>query len=175
MWDRLFGRRSNRKPGNEETGRGAGSARSNARPSEGVGHDQPSGRPDSPGRPPAGGSSDTPPDIRIETTAEGDIWWINLRGKLNGPDAAVRFTRAVESGLEKNFRKFLIDLGAASWVDSTGIGAIASTSVRVRDAGGSFVLTRVGDRIQRVLEVTRMDQVLDCEVDRERALRKLAG
>lgn len=167
MWNRLFGRRTHKDATERATDpEGAGTIHESTPDLAGASSSY---------MPPGSDETETARDIRIETTAEGEVWWITLRGKLNGPDAAVQFTRAVEAGMERGFRKFLIDLGEASWVDSTGIGAIASTSVRVRDAGGSFVLTRVGDRIQRVLEVTRMDQILECEVDRETALRRLAG
>lgn len=111
----------------------------------------------------------------IETAAEGDVWVITALGKLTGPEAAVRLTRAVEEGLSGGFRKFLVDLARTDWVDSTGIGAIASTSVRVRDGGGSFVLAGVRERVLRILEVTRMDQVIQLEDDRGAGLETLAG
>jgi anti-sigma B factor antagonist len=54
----------------------------------------------------------------------------------------------------------LLDLTQVSFLDSSGLGALAAVYRRLAPRDGSISLTGVNQHIKRVLHITRLDQIL---------------
>ena len=54
-----------------------------------------------------------------------------------------------------------LDLGAVEFVESRELGALVVLNRRARDAGGRLALVDVRPQVAAVLEVTRLDTILD--------------
>ena len=59
----------------------------------------------------------------------------------------------VESGV----LKVIVDFTDASYIDSSGLGALVSLSRRLRDAGGDLRLVGLSDELRTLFELTRLD------------------
>ena len=64
----------------------------------------------------------------------------------------------------------VLDLSELRFMDSTGLGIIASAYRRARRAGRRLVLVRGGRTVMRVLQTTRLDEMLELVSDPEQLL-----
>ena len=68
-------------------------------------------------------------------------------------------------------RKYvIINLGEVEWISSTGIGILIRGYKTVREAGGDFVLVRLGERTQQVFNVLRLDRIFVVLADDDEAV-----
>ena len=87
------------------------------------------------------------------------------------PDFEEELARAVDQGLGGGL---VVDLSAVSFIDSTGLNALVRALERQRMAGGTLALVSDDSRVAMMLEVTRLDRVLDRYPSREEALAAVA-
>lgn len=81
-----------------------------------------------------------------------------------------RFKQVVLERVESGERKFLMDFGASSYIDSTGLGALVSLSRKIREAGGRMRLTGLNEDLRTLFELTRLDTVFDLADTRAAAM-----
>jgi anti-sigma B factor antagonist len=105
----------------------------------------------------------------MRTTVENEVVILELDGRLTGSSDAARFVQTVEHHLGEGCRAFVVDLTGVSWVDSTGVGSLVSGFEIVRRNGGAMRFAGLNDRLRRIMEITKLDRVLDCYPTREDA------
>jgi anti-anti-sigma factor len=76
--------------------------------------------------------------------------------------------------LGEGHHRFLLNLQHLSHVDSTGVGEIVGVYTRVTRQGGDVKLCHVSDRLQEILDATRLDSVLHVLGTEEEALAIMA-
>ena len=54
----------------------------------------------------------------------------------------------------------VIDLGGVEFIDSTGLGVLIGGLKRTRSHGGDLRVSRVGDRLEKMFELTGLGDVL---------------
>lgn len=81
-----------------------------------------------------------------------------------------RFKQVVLERVESGERKFLMDFGESSYIDSTGLGALVSLSRKIREAGGRMRLTGLNEDLRTLFELTRLDTVFDLAETRAAAM-----
>jgi anti-sigma B factor antagonist len=64
-------------------------------------------------------------------------------------------------GAEREGRSIVVDLRALKFIDSSGLRTILAADERIRAAGGRLMIVRGPQRVQRVFEITRLDDVLE--------------
>lgn len=84
---------------------------------------------------------------------------IGLGGDLDMA-ATLQLEPVVEQLLADGVREIVIDLGALSFIDSTGISLLVTVNERSAAAGADLRLLRPTDDVGRVLEVTGVDGIL---------------
>ena len=102
------------------------------------------------------------PDLlRVETSRiEPDITVLSFAGKIVlGPDS-MQIEMLVFELLKKNQKKFIFDLSRVYYVDSTGMGVIASCFTKAAKAGGGLRLAGVSGRVRELFKITRLDSVV---------------
>lgn len=57
-----------------------------------------------------------------------------------------------------------IDLSAAEYIDSTGLGVLVGFYKALQEHGGSMKVTGVSQRVNRLFKITGLDQIMDIEV-----------
>ena len=102
---------------------------------------------------------------------------VSLKGNLDGGWENLSLKDKISDLVQNGERNFLIDLGEAHFVNSTGIGVLVACLATVRGAKGSLKFCRVGHRVRRSLETTGggIWETLDVYPDREAALRSFSG
>ncbi|WP_419918500.1 STAS domain-containing protein [Candidatus Poriferisocius sp.] len=74
---------------------------------------------------------------------------------------APRFRQRLRSVIGAGGQNVVIDLSGVDFIDSTGLGVLMGAAKRVRSAGGDIRLVMAGSRLSDLIEITRLDRVLD--------------
>jgi len=71
---------------------------------------------------------------------------------------------------EKEIYNLIVDLSSASYLDSSGIGVILSLFKFMRDNNGKLIIANPNEKVKRVFEVTKLNQILDIYNDINKAI-----
>ena len=88
----------------------------------------------------------------------GEIDHHSVRGIRTEIDRQICFYRA---------REVLLDLGAVSFMDSSGLGLILGRYTRVKENGGTLKVCNPGDSARRVLRLAGTDKIIPVVFDGE--------
>ncbi|PIE03125.1 MAG: hypothetical protein CSA81_03055 [Acidobacteria bacterium] len=98
-----------------------------------------------------------------------DISILELDGMLTlGAESTVAEAFKELHDLER--KKIILDMLKVKYIDSIGIGQIASGYKKIKENGGQLVLVRVNERILSLLEMTGLKDVLPIYPDVEHAI-----
>lgn len=102
--------------------------------------------------------------LELTTEVEGTTVRLALMGELDISGAA-----RVEQELERIEREqpttIVLDLRDLAFMDSTGLRVIVAADGRAREASRRLVLVRGSDTVQRIIEMTRLDERLEIVED----------
>jgi anti-sigma B factor antagonist len=102
------------------------------------------------------------PTLGLEVTdGEGGIV-IALSGELDLATAPELWA-AMDTALAAGRRDLVLDLTELAFVDSTGLGVFVRAGKELRAAGGELTLRRPGERVAKLLEITRLQEVFRIE------------
>src|SRR3954451_3654960 len=98
--------------------------------------------------------------FEMTTRCDGGVRVIEVRGEV---DLAVRkaFNDAVTAVTRRSIRRIVIDLSAATFVDSTGLNALVRAHQRAEAGGLSLEVVYGSGNVARALEISGLDQLLD--------------
>jgi len=80
------------------------------------------------------------------------------------------FRDLFRSLVQRGKKYVIINLGEVEWISSTGIGILIRGYKTIREAGGDFVLVRLGERTQQVFNVLRLDRIFVVLADEDEAV-----
>jgi anti-anti-sigma factor len=104
-----------------------------------------------------------------ETTISGDVAVIAVSGELDFA-LCVRLTPEFDAALHSPARAIVIDLGAVSLVDSSGIALLLNTFRRLDESGRQLAIACPMGSQRRAFELTGLDRELPMHETREGAL-----
>lgn len=81
------------------------------------------------------------------------------------------FKQAVLEEIEQGARLVLVDFTNATYIDSSGLGALVSLGKRVRDMGGDLRLVGLNDDMRSLFELTRLDALFPLFASKDDALK----
>lgn len=84
---------------------------------------------------------------------------------------APQFKEAVNQVISGGQKHLIIDMGAVTYMDSSGFGTLLSATRRLRPQGGTINLVRCNTAIDRILRITRLNTVFSLFDSVEDALR----
>ena len=65
----------------------------------------------------------------------------------------------IQESLEAGDRKFLIDCTHTAYIDSSGLGALVTTSKKIRENGGELRLAGLNEDLRSLFELTKLDSL----------------
>jgi anti-sigma B factor antagonist len=80
--------------------------------------------------------------------------------ELAAPDAS-QARDAIVSALQPDHTTLLLDLSSATFLDSSGLGALISLHKRMRARNGVLRLLNPAPAVMQILELTRLHRVFD--------------
>ena len=100
----------------------------------------------------------------------GDVIVVDIRGKTTIDGGSESLSRRLKELIADGVCKLLLNLKDLSQVDSSGVGVIIDTLLRVRNRGGDLKLLRARGRVLEVLRVLRLTKFVACFEDESEAL-----
>ena len=78
---------------------------------------------------------------------------------VNAEDVKRELTELIDAGP----KAVALDMGEVRFVDSSGLGTLVAVHRHAQAAGASFVVRSVPSQVQRLFEITRLDDLLAVE------------
>jgi anti-sigma B factor antagonist len=100
----------------------------------------------------------------------GDVIIIRVDGNIITGESAGTVQGLIRRLLTEGQRKILLDMAHVRWVDSMGIGELASALVSITRAGGHFKLLKVRGNVKELLSITDLHTVFAIYDDEMEAL-----
>ena len=85
---------------------------------------------------------------------------VECSGRIVLGEESAKLRSVVKSVLEKS-KRIVLDVGDISFIDSAGVGLLASLHASAQMAGGALKVANLSSRMQDMLQVTRLYIVLD--------------
>ena len=105
----------------------------------------------------------------------GDVAVMDLAGRIVLNDGSATMREAIAKLRDEGASKILLNLAAVSFIDSSGLGELASAYAGVNKAGGQLKLVNIPPRIMDLLRITKLDTVLSAFPSEPAALQSFAG
>jgi anti-sigma B factor antagonist len=83
---------------------------------------------------------------------------VDVRGELDAATAP-SLQDVLDHLIAEGARRIVVDMAEASFVDSTGLGALLTAHLRMRAHRGELVLSNPRPAARRLLELTALDRV----------------
>ena len=99
-----------------------------------------------------------------------DVLVVALSGRVVIGEVADHFRDIVYNAIDRGSRKIVINMAEVTFIDSSGLGALVNAMIRMRNAGGKLKLTQPSSKVAELLEVTRLDKVMEIEADETKAV-----
>jgi anti-sigma B factor antagonist len=98
-------------------------------------------------------------NLLIDVRSEGERVVLRLDGELDLASVPT-LERAVEDSMLDSVAEIVLDLRALEFIDSTGLRAILLQDKRSTERGQTFALVRGSEQVQRLMNMTRVDEHL---------------
>ena len=99
--------------------------------------------------------------MKIEKKKEEGVTILRLIGKLTIGTGDVKLRQEVRDALEDGEKKILLDLQGVKTMDSSGLGELISCKASANRADATIKLVHVEDKVQEVLDMTRLIGVFE--------------
>jgi anti-sigma B factor antagonist len=98
--------------------------------------------------------------LELAKRVSGDVTIIDIRGRCTLGDETEYLDRDLKKAIDDGSRKLLLNLTELSQIDSTGVSIIVATYVSLRRLKGEVKLLHPTGRVQTVLAITHLLQVI---------------
>lgn len=110
-------------------------------------------------------------DYRIDD--QDGIQIVQLSGKLLGREQTQALTDAVDDLVASGKNHLIINLEQLTHMNSTGLGILIHFLTKSRNSGGELVVVKVPPVIQKLLIITKLNNVFSQEDDMDAAIATL--
>ncbi len=108
--------------------------------------------------------------MQLTTKDDGHVTILTVDGDLVIGESESLFKRTVTRLLEEGKVNLLVDLRKVGFLDSSGLGALVRAMTSSQKEGGQTKLLGAGPQIRKLLEMTKLDSVLENFTDMETAV-----
>ena len=97
-------------------------------------------------------------NLEITIIERGQTTVLRLKGSADMEEAE-HLSKELEKIVENGHLEIIVDLADLAFASSLGIGALIRSHNRCRQAGGRLTLVNPQQRVLRVLQTTRLDEL----------------
>jgi anti-sigma B factor antagonist len=99
---------------------------------------------------------------------------VDMSGRITLGEGSVVLRDAIRDLISKGQKKILLNLGDVTYIDSSGIGELASAFTAVRREGGELKLLNLTKKVHDLLQITKLYTVFDIKDDEATAIKAFA-
>ena len=112
-------------------------------------------------------------DLTLNTHTVQDVVVVDVSGRLTVGDPELVST--VRRLMDEGQRKFVLNLRDVSYVDSCGLGQLATTYTSVRNREGQVTILNPSERVRKLLDITKLATLFDTFDAEDQAIRVLSA
>ncbi|HLF27257.1 MAG TPA: STAS domain-containing protein [Anaerolineae bacterium] len=112
--------------------------------------------------------------METEIIQLGKVVVVAVRGEVD-TTTVDRLHNVFDALVTRGEQNYVIDLGGVTFMDSSGLAALASLYKRIRIGRGDVRLCCLRSEMRRIIELTRFDRVFDIFDSRAAAVASFAG
>lgn len=99
---------------------------------------------------------------------------IMLKGRILEAESIQQVVDTVRNDIENGTRCFIMDMGGIEILNSIGIGMLVRTVKAVNETGGKVIFTSVPPKIHELLQIIKLNSVMDIAQSIEEAAETLS-
>ena len=99
--------------------------------------------------------------MQIEERVVGNVTILDLKGKITLGEGDEALKDKINSLLQQDRKKVLLNLGGVPYIDSAGLGEVVRTYTTVSRQGGQLKLLNLTKRITDLLSITKLLTVFE--------------
>ena len=100
-------------------------------------------------------------NLYINQRRVGEVVVLDLKGRAKVRGKTVELHKSVRCLIDEGKTQILLDLRDVTHFDSSGLGELISCHVSARNCGGAFKFCHVPEKVQELLEITKLITVFD--------------
>ena len=104
-----------------------------------------------------------------------DVAIIDATGRISVRDGLGLLRSAIRDAVEGGHKNILVNLAGVDYIDSAGLGELATAYITVTTMGGKVKLLNTQGRVNSMLHVTRLYTLLVTYTDEAEALASFAS
>ncbi len=108
--------------------------------------------------------------VKLTSRQVGDVTVIDAAGRITLGEGSSVFRDTIKQLVVSGQKKILLNLAEVSYIDSSGIGELVSGFTTVSNAGGSLKLLKLTNRIQELLQITKLYTIFEVFDDEAKGL-----
>jgi anti-anti-sigma factor len=112
--------------------------------------------------------------MTFQDVLDGNIVVFTLSGKIMAFTECTPLREKVKEYIASDKINFVIDMADVPWMNSEGIGLLASAVATVGRVGGKIVLANINEKVKRVLYVTGCHTVIEHFDNRQAAIESFS-
>ena len=109
----------------------------------------------------------------IHVSERDDTVILALAGKLMGGPEAGQINDEINTLIDQDKKKIVIDLKRVEWMNSSGLGILIGTITTLKNNDGKLSLIYVSERINNLLRITKLQNVFSIYADLEEAIAEM--
>jgi anti-sigma B factor antagonist len=109
--------------------------------------------------------------MTTSTRQAGGVTIVDISGRIVIGEESASLRDLIRDLLTKGHKKILFNLGDVDYIDSTGLGSLVSAFTSVRNQGGELKLFNLTNKVQGVLQITKLYTVFDILNDEAAGVR----
>ena len=99
-------------------------------------------------------------DATASTRYSDKIAIIDIVGRVTILDGLTVMRDAIRQEIQSGYKHILLNLAGVSYIDSAGLGEMASAYIAVTNAGGKLKLVNAQPKVHSMLQVTKLYTLL---------------
>jgi anti-sigma B factor antagonist len=109
--------------------------------------------------------------LSINIRQTGDVTIVDVTGRITLGDGASTLRDTIRTMGREGHKKVLLNLGEATYIDSSGLGVLVSGFASITSLGGRLKLLNLNNRARDLLLITKLFTVFEVFEDEALAVR----
>ena len=110
-------------------------------------------------------------DLTMTTRQAGDVTILDLSGRIVLGEESAALRSEIGDLLSAGHVKILLNLANVTYIDSSGLGNLVSAYATVKKAEGELKLLKLTDKVQDVMQITKLYTIFDIKEDEATAIK----
>jgi anti-sigma B factor antagonist len=97
--------------------------------------------------------------LQFHITSEPNVVVFSISGKINQDASTTEMMQALESELKSGKKLFVFDLKKLEFMSSTGLNFFIRCLTKIRNAGGELVLVEVHGIVEKLFDISKLNEI----------------